>query len=58
MGLNTTALTSRVSSFGDSFIQFVPPPDGITFNFDQGLARNKTDEIDNELNTRAEIIRK
>jgi 2-aminoadipate transaminase len=40
--LNPAALASRVSSLGNAFGEFVPPPDGITFNFDQGVADEKT----------------
>ena len=42
MSLNPAVLASRVSSLGNAFAEFVPPPDGITFNFDQGVADDKT----------------
>jgi 2-aminoadipate transaminase len=42
MSLNPMALASRVASLGNAFADFVPPPDGITFNFDQGVADEST----------------
>lgn len=40
--LSPTDLRSDVSQLGNAFADFVPPPDGITFNFDQGVADEHT----------------
>ncbi len=41
-----SSLSSDVSRLGNAFADFVPPPDGITFNFDQGVADEHTFPID------------